>query len=145
MEHLTKQQLILVALLVSFMTSIATGVVTVSLMEQVPDPVAQTINRIVERTIETVVQAPETPQAAAVVTTKETIVVKEDDRVMEAVEKNSPHIVRIKASEAENARNIALGFLVGGEGLVVTSAEALRDIMQSHVNFDPNYNYKASR
>lgn len=53
-EELTKQQLILLALLVSFITSIATGIVTVSLMDQAPQSVTQVIDRVVERTVERV-------------------------------------------------------------------------------------------
>ena len=81
MEGLTKQQIVLVALLISFVTSIATGIVTVALMDQAPPGVTQTINRVVERTIEKVVPTPSQNQSAAVVT-KETIVVKEDDLVV---------------------------------------------------------------
>lgn len=92
MEGLTKHQLILVALLVSFVTSIATGIVTVSLVNQAPPAVTQTINRVVERTIEKVV--PASSQGAAVIT-KETIVVKQEDLTIQAVDKNSKGIVRI--------------------------------------------------
>ncbi|MEK7208499.1 MAG: trypsin-like peptidase domain-containing protein [Patescibacteria group bacterium] len=94
MESLNKQQLILLALLVSFVTSIATGIVTVSLMEQAPPAMTQTINRVVEKTIERVVMEP-AKQSAAVVT-KETIVVKADDAVIEAIEKNHKSVVRVK-------------------------------------------------
>ena len=49
MNDLSKQQLILLALLVSFVTSLATGIFTVSLMSQAPQEVVQTINNVVER------------------------------------------------------------------------------------------------
>ena len=48
MEHLTKQQIILLALLVSFVTSIATGIVTVSLINQAPAGTTNTVERIIE-------------------------------------------------------------------------------------------------
>ena len=86
MENLTKHQLILVALLISFVTSIATGIVTVSLMDQAPKGVTQTINRVVERTVERVVTEPPKKGGAVV---KETIVVKEEDKIIEAIEKNA--------------------------------------------------------
>lgn len=122
MESLNKQQLILLALLVSFVTSIATGIVTVSLMEQAPPGVTQTINRVVEKTIERVVTAPSQP--ASVITTKETVVVKADDVVIEAIEKNAPHLVRIKelvgAGENKEEGFAGIGLLSSAEGLIVS-------------------------
>jgi hypothetical protein len=122
MESLNKQQLVLLALLVSFVTSIATGIVTVSLMEQAPPEVTQTINRVVEKTIERVVSAPSQP--ASVITTKETVVVKADDLVIEGIEKNAKHLVRIKEriGEGENKEEAfaGIGLLVSSEGLIVS-------------------------
>lgn len=122
MEGLTKQQLILLALLVSFVTSIATGIVTVSLVNQAPPALTQTINRVVEKTIERVVTEP-SKQAAAVVT-KETVVVKADDVVVAAVEKNARSIVRIKevtsSSGEKSAGNFAgLGLILSKDGTIV--------------------------
>jgi S1-C subfamily serine protease len=51
MEHLTKQQIVLLTLLVSFMTSIATGIVTVSLINQAPTGTTNTIERVIENTV----------------------------------------------------------------------------------------------
>ena len=51
MEHLTKQQIILLTLLVSFVTSIATGIVTVSLINQAPANTTNTIERVIENTV----------------------------------------------------------------------------------------------
>lgn len=122
MESLNKQQLILLALLVSFVTSIATGIVTVSLMEQAPPGVTQTINRVVEKTIERVVTAPSQP--ASVITTKETLVVKADEAVIEAIEKNASHLVRIKelVGEGENKEEgfAGIGLLSSADGLIVS-------------------------
>lgn len=92
MEELTKQQIVLLTLLVSFVTSIATGIVTVSLMDQAPKSVTQTINRVVERTVEKVVP---TSGGANVGGIKETIIVKSDDLVVEAIEKNKNNIIKI--------------------------------------------------
>jgi len=122
MEQLNKQQLILLALLVSFVTSIATGIVTVALMNQAPQTAIQTINRVVEKTIERVVSTPST----STVTVKETVVITEDDRIVEAVNKNKDNVVRlyvIKSSGAEvQGTNvfIGLGALVSDKGLVAT-------------------------
>ncbi|MBI4121305.1 MAG: trypsin-like peptidase domain-containing protein [Parcubacteria group bacterium] len=89
-ENLNKNQLILLALLVSFVTSIATGIVTVTLMDQAPPGVTQTINRIVERT-ERVIVPQKTEQPAQV----NNIVIKEEDFIVKAAEKNSANIVVI--------------------------------------------------
>src|ERR1035437_4212593 len=51
MEHLTKQQIVLLTLLVSFMTSIATGIVTASLINQAPAVTTNTIERVIKNTV----------------------------------------------------------------------------------------------
>ncbi len=55
MEHLTKQQIVLLTLFTSFVTSIATGIVTVALVDQAPATVTGTVNHVIERTIEEIV------------------------------------------------------------------------------------------
>ena len=109
MEHLTKQQIILLALLVSFVSSIATGIVTVSLLEQAPPAVTQTINRVVERTIEQV-----TPSAT---TTKETVIIREDEATTGAIAKSTKSIVRIESA----GRYIGVGLIVTDLGKIVAS------------------------
>ena len=119
MENLTKQQIVLVTLLVSFVTSIATGIVTVSLMDQAPTGVTQTINRVIERTIEKVIQ---TPAQSASVVIRETVVVKEDDQVVTAVEKNSPSVVRLVWGNQDASSIIAFGAILTKEGIFVVDA-----------------------
>ncbi|MEK9132042.1 MAG: serine protease [Patescibacteria group bacterium] len=124
MDHLNKQQLVLLALLLSFVTSIATGIVTVSLVNQAPPAVTQTINRVVERTIEKVVPA----QGAAVIT-RETVVVKSDDAAINSIEKNSASIVRIKTKIDPNTAGnpsaeplevfVGLGLVVSKDGIIL--------------------------
>ena len=122
MENLTKHQLILVALLISFVTSIATGIVTVSLMDQAPKAVTQTINRVVERTVERVVTEPK--KGGDIV--KETIVVKEEDKIIEAIEKNAKSMVRIyKTDSSAGLENplksfVGLGIIFSKEGNIAT-------------------------
>ena len=133
MEKLTKQQIVLVTLLVSFVTSIATGIVTVALMDQAPPGVTQTINRVVERTVERVVTPPATGNTAAVVT-HETVVVKEDDKIVESVDKNKSSIVRIYTDtrNAENRVFVGLGTVISKEGLIVTG-DVFADIQGRYV------------
>jgi S1-C subfamily serine protease len=125
MEHLTKQQLILLALLLSFVTSIATGIITVSLMDQAPPAITQTINRVVERTVEKVVPSANTASVVA----KETIVVKADDMVVKAIEDNKKSLVKIKevyVLNGERKENIsALGLVLSKDGLIATDAGIL--------------------
>ncbi|TSC67563.1 MAG: hypothetical protein G01um101472_389, partial [Parcubacteria group bacterium Gr01-1014_72] len=129
MEHLTKQQVILLALLVSFVTSIATGIVTVSLVNQAPSQVTQTISRVVEKTIEKVVPAP-TSQGASVIT-KETVVVKADDAVISSVERGTESLVRVKkilgASSEGKAQTMSLGLIISKSGLIVADRRAAAD------------------
>ncbi len=138
MEGLTKQQIVLVALLISFVTSIATGIVTVALMDQAPPGVTQTINRIVERTIEKVVPAP--GQTASVIT-KETVVVKQDDLVVEAVEKNTKSIVSIFRVLGEGDTRIELfvgnGMVVSKDGLIVTDKTVVAPHLDENQNIVP--------
>lgn len=79
-KDLKKTQLIWLAVLLSFVVSIATGIVTVTLMQQAPAAVTQTINRVVQQTVEKVV-----PGYTS--TTTQTVIVKEDDLVVDAVTK----------------------------------------------------------
>lgn len=105
MEQLNKQQIVLLCLLVSFVSSIATGIVTVSLMDQGSATVTQTINRVVEKTIRTV---------GAATTTKETIVVSEDDAVTDAIGDSEKSLVRIKSGESV----VALGIITASDGTI---------------------------
>jgi hypothetical protein len=143
MEELTKQQIVLVTLLVSFVTSIATGIVTVALMDQAPPGITQTVNRVVERTIEKIVPAQN--QAASVIT-KETVVVKEDDLVVKAVEQNAKSLVAIFAfpagGDVKSEKFVGNGLIVSKDGLIATDSETLSPV------FDANYllipqNFKA--
>lgn len=144
MEGLSKQQLVLLALLVSFVTSIATGIVTVALMDQAPQSVVQTINRVVERTVEKV--APSENNAAAVVT-KETVVVKSDDMVVGAVEKNRQYILRIiKIRDDFGVKKETFGGLavpVSKDGLLVTDISVLNKAVDETTGSILPESYKA--
>lgn len=103
MHDLNNTQLILLALLVSFVTSIATGIVTVTLLDQAPPVVTQTINRIIERTVEVVVPAKEVQTSIT-----QTVVVKEEEFITKAAQKNSPNIVQVGSLKKK--------FRIGGFG-----------------------------
>lgn len=127
-EKLSKSQIVLLTLMVSFVTSIATGIVTVSLMDQAPPSIAQTVNRVVERTVEKVV--PSGQSASAAVTTEKTVIVKESDLIVKAVEAVTPSVVRLfttsKDAEGKDTEVfLGLGIIVSKDGTVVTDAASL--------------------
>ncbi len=111
MEDLNKNQIVLLTLLVSFVTSIATGIITVSLLQEAPLEVTRTINRIVEKTIETV-----TPSTILVPGPKEvtTVIVKEEDLIIDSINKNIKSIVRITEEDPVTGTSIFYGI-----GLIV--------------------------
>lgn len=125
MEELTKTQLILLALLVSFVTSIATGIVTVTLLDQAPPGVTQTINRVVERTVEKVVPG----QAASVITKETTVIIKEENLIIDAVDKNSRSVVRIALLDEKGGfgTTLGIGVIVSTDGKIVTDVLNLTD------------------
>jgi S1-C subfamily serine protease len=117
MEDLNKTQLILITLLVSFVTSIATGIITVSLLQEAPPSVTQTINRIVQQTVEKVV-----PTDGSSTKEVKTVVVKEEDLVIDAINKNAKNIVRIKDETVVDGVSsfYGIGFLISKEGIMVS-------------------------
>jgi|SRR3989344_1253421 len=125
MEDLNKNQIVLLTLLVSFVTSIATGIMTVSLLQEAPLEVTRNINRIVERTIEKVTPA----NVLSAIPQKEvtTIIVKEEDSIVEAVNQSVKSIVRIteKAPGAESANFYAIGLVIGNSGLIATDRKTI--------------------
>jgi len=133
MEDLNKNQLILLVLLISFVTSIGTGIMTVSLLMEAPVEVTNTINRVVERTIESVgpVQTIVTGGSSK---EKEiqTVVVKEEDQVIGAIEKNSKAVVRIREKSVSlGIDNLyGLGVVVSKEGIFATDKKIISEAMQ---------------
>jgi hypothetical protein len=79
MKDLNKSQLILLAILLSFITSIATGITTVTLMQQAPSSVTTPINNVIRQTVEKIQQVEGKTQ---------TVVIKEEDLVVDAIAKN---------------------------------------------------------
>jgi len=120
MEDLSKHQLILLVILITFVTSIATGIITFTLLSEAPVEVTQQINRVVEKTIERVVTEPGKPDK--VVTT---VVVNEEDRVLEAIAKNEKSIVRIRTIGADGTEVFSgFGILISSDGTMVSDARS---------------------
>ena len=117
-KDLNKPQLILLAVLLSFVTSIATGITTVTLMQQAPVSVTTPINRVVQQTIEKI-------QQVEGKTVTQTVIVKEEDLVVDAIAKNKSAVFSItKDGTDENFSPIEVsagrGFAISKDGIIVT-------------------------
>jgi hypothetical protein len=123
MESLNKHQIILLALLVAFVASIATGITVVSLLGQTSQPVVQTINRVVEKTIETIVPSQADTSKTGKTTT---VVVKDEDLTISAIDKNVKSIVRIYNTLPDGTDLfITDGVVVSDKGYVITDKASL--------------------
>lgn len=115
-EDLNKTQLILLVILLSFVTSIATGVIAAALVEQASPQTTQTINRVVQRTIEKVTT--ESPGETIV----QTVIVKEGDLVVDAVDKARKTFFPLRVSGsseiAGTVYSLGNGFFVAPSSLV---------------------------
>ncbi len=121
MEHLTKQQIVLLTLLVSFVTSLSTGIVTVSLMDQAPAGVTRTINQVIEKTIQ---QA--APQSASV----GLVSISVDDQIASATAKVASSTVQIKPTNSDVV--IGLGIIISKTGFIITDKSIINS-NQSYV------------
>lgn len=90
-EHLTKHQIVLLTLLITFVSSTASAIVVVRLMEGSPVTLSPTINRVIERTVQQII-----PGETREITKVNTVVVKEEDLVVEAISENKNSIVLVK-------------------------------------------------
>ncbi|OHA92659.1 MAG: hypothetical protein A3H52_00530 [Candidatus Zambryskibacteria bacterium RIFCSPLOWO2_02_FULL_39_26] len=123
MEDLNKNQIILLTLLVSFVTSIATGIITVSLLQEAPLEVTRNINRIVEKTIETVTPGAIAPGPKEVTT----VIVKEEDLIIDSINKNIKSIVRINEKDSVSGTSIfyGIGLVVGKDGKISSDRKVI--------------------
>jgi S1-C subfamily serine protease len=124
-KELNKSQLILLAVLLSFITSIATGITTVTLMQQAPKSITVPINRVVQQTVDKVEQVEGK-------TVTQTVVIKEEDLVVDAIAKNQSAVFSVTkdvlnpdftTSEISAGR----GFAVSTDGTVVADAMLVPD------------------
>ena len=119
MDSLNKNQFLLLVLLVTFVTSIATGIMTYSLLQGAPIEVTRTINQVIEKTIQQVAST-----TNIIISTpgkiNSTVVVNEQDQVVNAIQKNIQSIVRIQEKNPlEDTTNFfAFGILVNKNGQI---------------------------
>ncbi|OGI62922.1 hypothetical protein A2818_00625 [Candidatus Nomurabacteria bacterium RIFCSPHIGHO2_01_FULL_40_12] len=116
-QDLNKSQLILLAVLLSFVTSIATGITTVTLMQQAPASFTVPVNRVIKQTVEKI-------QQVEGKTVTQTVIVKEEDLVVDAIAKNKTASFAVsKETQDADFRTIEVGvgrgFAVSTDGIVV--------------------------
>ncbi len=118
-EHLNRTQILLLTLLVSFMSSVVTGIVTVRLLDQAPGPVTRTINQVVEHTVERLIPA----EPGKSDTKETTVVVREEDLITGAIDKNAKSLVRIYsvAEGTASTTDVSKSGTFRGIGVVVSS------------------------
>lgn len=124
-KDLNKSQLILLAILLSFVTSIATGITTVTLMQQAPTSFTAPVNRVIQQTVEKI-------QQVEGKTVTQTVVVKEEDLVVDAIDRNQSALFNItKEVTDENGKTIEIsagrGFVINSDGVIVVDGTQVFD------------------
>ena len=124
-KELNKTQLILLAVLLSFITSMATGITTVTLMQQAPASITAPVNRIVQQTVDKIEQVEGK-------TVTQTVVVKEEDLVVDAIAKNQSAVFSITKDVQDinfNTMEVSAGrgFAVSSSGIIVADATLVPD------------------
>ena len=125
LNDLNKPQLILLGVLLSFVTSIATGITTVTLMQQAPPEVVTPISKIVRQTVEKI-------QQVEGKTTVQTIIVKEEDLMVDAIAKNEPAIWTLSREITDELGNnietsVGRAFVVVKDGTIAADANLAKD------------------
>lgn len=141
-KELNKPQLILLALLISFITSLATGIITVTLMQQAPVSFTSPVNRVIKQTVEKI-------QQVEGKTTVQTVVVKEEDLVVDAIAKNQSAIFAVSKEVLDSQGNLAevpagKGFAVSTDGIIVTDASFIPGSAQTFYVKNDSGKFKAS-
>ncbi len=124
-KDLNKSQLILLAVLLSFVTSIATGITTVTLMQQAPASFTVPVNRVIKQTIEKIEQVEGK-------TTVQTVIVKEEDLVVDAIAKNKSAVFNVSKETLDlDGKTIEVsagrGFAVSKDGTIVVDGTLVPD------------------
>ena len=119
-KELNKSQLILLAVLLSFITSIATGITTVTLMQQAPSSFTTPVNRVIQQTVDKIEQVEGK-------TITQTVVVKEEDLVVDAIAKNQTALFAVTKSVQNpdfttSEVSAGRGFAVSKDGIVAVDA-----------------------
>jgi S1-C subfamily serine protease len=119
-EELTKHQIILLCFLIAFVSSVATAITVVTLMEQAPVTGSPTINRIIQQII---------PGETKEITKTNTVIIKEEDVIIEAINENKDAIITIHevipGSEGVESRDImnGSGLVISKDGFVISNSK----------------------
>lgn len=124
-KDLNKSQLLLLAVLLSFVTSIATGITTVTLMQQAPTSFTAPVNRVIKQTVEKI-------QQVEGKTVTQTVIVKEEDLVVDAIAKNQSSVFAVSTEFVGLDGNtvevsVGKGFVVSADGVVVVDGTSVMD------------------
>lgn len=120
MEHITRQQTVLIALLVAIVTSVATAISVVSLTDPTVSP-TQTIYRVIETSIEKVADLPTQTTPTPTVDSPKTPTFLSPSDIAQI---GSKSIVRIFDTSNNRKQFVALGIVVGSKNGVVASSLA---------------------
>jgi hypothetical protein len=115
MDHLNKQQIVLVVLLASFVTAITTGIVAVSLTDKADPGVVNTVNKVVERTVEKIIP---TSTTTVIKTENRTLVVGVDEVLANSVEKASASLARVYEESLGISTFTGIGIVLDKSGSV---------------------------
>jgi hypothetical protein len=132
-KDLNKPQLILLMVLLSFVTSIATGITTVTLMQQAPPSFTEPVNRVIRQTVENI-------QQVEGKTITQTIIVKEEDLIVDAIEKNKGSVFAVSKDGFDlEGRAVELpagrAFAVTADGILVADASL---VFENEVHYVKN-------
>ncbi len=132
-KDLNKPQLILLMVLLSFVTSIATGITTVTLMQQAPPSFTEPVNRVIRQTVENI-------QQVEGKTITQTIIVKEEDLIVDAIEKNKGSVFAVSKDGVDlegRAVEVSAGraFAVTPDGMLVADASL---VFENEVHYVKN-------
>ena len=124
MDHLNKQQVILIALLVAIVTSMTTSIVTISLSDRSSGGASQTIYKVIQQTIDKV--TPVDSPVRQIVDTTPAKTVSDELPLSSIASQAGKNILRIYEEDPAtgNKQNVSLGVVVNSKGSIIASTFA---------------------
>jgi hypothetical protein len=122
LEHLTKSQVMLLALLVAIVSSATTGIVTISLMGQAPPMVAANVGNIIERTVQQVIFATSTEPTEPRALTAAAVMSVKSPSASDAIAKIQKSVIRIMVQGDTAGKLVARGLIIGKDSAITDAA-----------------------